>query len=402
MPKSRRPDPIYQRGLPGQEFRLYERAGRNLEIVWYDRTSKRERSASASTRDVGEGVRALDRLYLEQSGARHCPTCHRPWDSGESPLLADAIADYLVMKEGTAGAETSKHRLAHVVDYLGDRPGTRCADVDERWVEGFRTWLLSKPVVVKTNAGNVERLRARGSVEGSVLQLAAAINAAPGQTAAFRAEQMKSVARSPVYRADVKKLAAMFRFAMAEPHRDSLLRYLRMAVATWARPDAILDVRPEQWFGEARVLDLNPPNRKQTRKHRPRVPIPHQFAPFLDSGEAYLATGSVWTAWGKMRTALNLPTGREAGVKLIRRSVATIARKRIGEANWRQGEMMLGHVKASVSDVYALPDPANLGLALAATESIIDDIEKLAPGSFYCNFTAAGTELKVISGGKSA
>lgn len=35
-----------------------------------------------------------------------------------------------------------------------------------------------------------------------------------------------------------------------------------------------------------------------------------------------------------------------------------------------------------VSDIYALPDPHNLGLALAATEAVIDEIEALAPGAF--------------------
>jgi len=80
--------------------------------------------------------------------------------------------------------------------------------------------------------------------------------------------------------------------------------------------------------------------------------------------------------------------------------MATLARKRIGEEKWRQGEMMLGHVRFSVSDIYALPDPANLGLALAATESIIDEIE-LAPGAFYRTFAAEGAAMRLISGGKN-
>jgi len=83
-----------------------------------------------------------------------------------------------------------------------------------------------------------------------------------------------------------------------------------------------------------------------------------------------------------MRKHLGLPGGRQAGEKLIRRTMATICRKRIGEANWQQGEMMLGRRKAGISDLYAIPDPANLGLALAATEAVIDEIEKLVPGSF--------------------
>jgi len=96
-----------------------------------------------------------------------------------------------------------------------------------------------------------------------------------------------------------------------------------------------------------------------------------------------------------------LPNGAQAGEKLIRRSMATLARVRIGEANWRQGEMMLGHAKASISDIYAIPDPANLGLALAATESIIDEIEAIAPGAFYRTFTATGIQLSVVEGGRN-
>ena len=83
-----------------------------------------------------------------------------------------------------------------------------------------------------------------------------------------------------------------------------------------------------------------------------------------------------------MRTHLNLPRDRESGEKLIRRSVSTIAREIIGEERWAQGECMLGHRKSSTSDIYALRNPANLGAALKAIESIIDNIERLCPGAF--------------------
>lgn len=179
-----------------------------------------------------------------------------------------------------------------------------------------------------------------------------------------------------------------------------------MAVATWARPDAILEARPEQWISEARVLDMNPQDRRQTKKHRPKVFAPKQFVPFLDDGSAFLSISVINWPWERMRKKLDLPSGGEAGPKLIRRSMATIARKRIGEERWRQGEMQLGHVRFSISDIYALPDPANLGLALEATESIIDEIERLAPGAFttdaYRKITATGKPLGVIHGGKSA
>jgi hypothetical protein len=55
-----------------------------------------------------------------------------------------------------------------------------------------------------------------------------------------------------------------------------------------------------------------------------------------------------------------------------------------------QGKMMLGHRKSSISDIYALPDPANLGLALAVTESIIDEIESLRREHFTASYRNRG------------
>lgn len=83
---------------------------------------------------------------------------------------------------------------------------------------------------------------------------------------------------------------------------------------------------------------------------------------------------------------------------VIRRSMATIARKRMGEDNWAQGEMMLGHRKTSTSDIYVLPDPSHMGLALQTTETIIDQIENLVPGAFAPNLPP---KLISIKSGKS-
>ena len=143
------------------------------------------------------------------------------------------------------------------------------------------------------------------------------------------------------------------------------------------------------------MLDLNPPGRRQTRKYRTRIPVARQFGPHLDGmGERYMAATVIAGPWARMRKELGLPDEREAGPKLIRRSMATLVRRAIGEANWRQGEMMLGHVKSGISDIYALPDPANLGLALAATEAIIAEIEALCPGAYQTG--AQAPTLRVV------
>lgn len=44
-----------------------------------------------------------------------------------------------------------------------------------------------------------------------------------------------------------------------------------------------------------------------------------------------------------------------------------IARKKLGEERQAQWERMLGHRKASTSDIYALMEMGNMGHALAAT-----------------------------------
>lgn len=404
MPRQTRPKPLYQRG----EYKLYPREGRYLEIVWYDAERKRERSVSAGTADIGEGRIALDRHYLKQSGSRMCPTCHRPWEHERSPTVLNVIGDYVIGMEGRAGYDSARHRLAHVIEYTAlQNVNLTCAEIDPDWIANFRKWALARPVI--SPRGKFLRERSLSHVEGSVMQLAAAINKAPGQTAQFKAEQQVNVAVSPKLRVKVDKLAAMFRFCLypdeqsevlrelRRKERQTLLAYLRLAVASWARPETILAVQREQWHSDARVLDLNPPRRQRTNKRLPMVPIAKQMVPHLDAmDEVWIRAASVRSSWERMRKALGLPSDRQAGPKLIRRSMATIVRKAIGETHWRQGEIMLGHVPFAISDIYAIMEPENLGLVLAATESVIDEIEKLAPGAYYRTTTAVVSNLVLV------
>ena len=143
-----------------------------------------------------------------------------------------------------------------------------------------------------------------------------------------------------------------------------------------------MSTKPErdQWVASARVLQLNTRDRPQTKKYRPAVPVPDRMARLLDMTDGYyVPIASVRKAMEALLDELGMPRERETGQKLIRRSVAHIARKRIGEAQWAQGEMMLGHCKASTSDLYALFDPANLGIALHVTTEIIEEIITLVP-----------------------
>ena len=382
--------PIYQRG----KFRLKARKGRNYDIVWYDQSTGFNRSISTGSKDVRIASDQLDREYLKSEGRPTCPTCHRPWD-GQTPTLAlDAIVDYLLLSEGKAGLVSAKTRLAHVANFLQLRPETLCIEIDERWIETFRQWRLKQKYKGKSPSLSY--------IEGSIMQLAAAITATQPMPAKFKARQMASLSQSPEHRSDVKELAAMFDYALTYDIRDNLLRYLRAAVATWARPDAIYDIHSDNWRAKARVLQLNPANRPQTKKYRPVIPVAAQFALILDELVGnYISVNSIKHSWSKMGDEIGLPGGREAGEKLIRRSMATLARRELGEADWIQGRIMLGHVKSTTSDIYALPNPAQIGRALEVTESIIEDIEKLCPNAFQRTYSAQKFDFGEFKGAKT-
>jgi hypothetical protein len=398
MPKTHRAKPLYQRG----EYRLFPREGRNHEIIWYD--GKRERSRSAGTTDDQEAKLALDNLYVEQHGGIPCcPTCKRPLDQRGEPVSV-LIANYLETKPD---GDAVHPRLAHVLDYIETtgRADDAADSVDEQWVQGFRDWMGERE----------DRRRSPSTIENSVIQLAAAFRL--GRVVpAFRPIPTTEINRSPHYRASIATMAKMFRYCLhpkgrsekeigrRRRERENLLRFLRASVATWGRPDAVHEIStaPErrQWMKEARVLALNPSGRRQTRKRRATVPVPRQWAPHLDDCSGfYIAADSVKSAWESMAAELKLPGEGESGMKLIRRSMMTLGRKRLGEEHWIQGRMMAGHVPVTVSDIYALPDPANLGRVLAVTEAIIDEIEAACPGAFYRTFTAnGGTVVSIASG----
>lgn len=393
MPRTRRPDPLYRRG----DYALYERPGRNLEIVWYDRDRRRERSISAGTSELEAGRIALDRHYLRATGGEYVPPVSRT-----SPLVTAVIADYqLGHGDDAASADAIRHRLAHVVRYIGTLKdkAIRCEMIDERWIAKFRAWLAKQPIPGATRA------RSPATIENSVLQLAAAMRWAR-QIPAFSTIPLPEVTRSPAFRASIPQIAAMFRYAMASPRRANLLAFLRLSVATWGRPDAIMDAStsPErgQWLSQARAFNLNPVGRRQTRKRRALVPVPECVGSWLDTiaGPVLVAELSKAT-WQRMEKALGLPGEGQSGMKLIRRSISHHARPLIGERDWIQGETMLGHRKPSTSDIYALPDPAHLGVALAATQALIDQIEKLCPGSFYRKFTAPSGNVVPMQAGKN-
>ncbi|MBR0553842.1 hypothetical protein J7S20_15140 [Sphingomonadaceae bacterium LXI357] len=313
---------------------------------------------------------------------------------------------YLEARKGRTSIGAIRPRLGHIVNYLTDNSlvATQCNEIDEDWIEDFREWNILIPV---EQGNGSTRERAPGTVEASVRQLAAVVNFAKqkGHTlkgAQFKPKKAAEVSHTPTYRASVQELAKMFRYCTEPARKDGesdkaytkriagrrqLLRFLQISVATWARPDAAHDVstdpRRGQWDSHRRRLNLNPRGRAQTRKYRPVVPIARQVAPLLNETKGYFVTvSSVRQAFEAMQGALALPGDREAGLKVIRRSMAQLGRDRLGRTGWIEGKYMLGHHRPAISDLYAIDEPGDYPLALEVTEQIIDEIIALAPLAF--------------------
>jgi hypothetical protein len=407
--------PIYERG----KYKLiYDRKRDGslrtpfIQIVWYDDERRRVRSISTGTENPAHAEHQLDALYEKtERGRAICPACGQNLPNAAPYLLTEAIAAYIEARKSRTSISSIRPRLAHILNYLEatSQIDVLCTGVDEEWIDEFREWNIEVPIEAGTDEeGNPRfRDRAAGTVEASIRQLAAAINLAEkneiiSKKARFSPRKPKDVSHTPTYRAPVPILAGMFRYCTEPDRREresdrayqkrlagrrELLRFLQISVATWARPDAAHDVSTDpsrgQWDPQERNLNLNPKGRVQTKKYRPTVPIARQMIPLLEAHQGfYVSVSSVRQAWEAMQTQLGLPQDREAGLKLVRRSVAQLARKRMSKSEWIEGTIMLGHHRPTTSDLYGFEEAGDLPTALRVTEEIIDEIVALAPLAF--------------------
>ena len=390
------PEPLYVRG----EYRLYAMTGRNHEIRIYNPTRKKDDCTSAGTTDLELAKIKLDRLYLGEGCCKLCGQQLPQDESADSDLISRIVADYITgHAETRTTADSIKGKLAMVSRYIGDKP-VRVGNINEKWIEAFRKWATTEPYYVGPAGNRRAKFRKRSTAEGGVVQLAAAIRFA-GKKPLFQPKQFIKFDNSPDFRANVPLMAAMFRWCLyptgaSEKEIDrkrrgrvNVLYYLRMAVATWARPDAILDAtlatEKRQWVSDARVFRLNPAERDQTKKHRPIVPVPELVGAWLDTlpkGPILPAEPSKAT-WGRMMAELKPGLGEgEGGMKLIRRSMSSMALDSLGLEYEGQIDMMMGHRKFKVTDIYTVPKPSLLGRALAFNTAVVEEIEALVPGAF--------------------
>ncbi|MEE4209410.1 MAG: phage integrase SAM-like domain-containing protein [Parvularcula sp.] len=400
---------IYERGDYYLAFDTNQNGtlrSKNLYIFYYDREARRSRSYSTGTSDLELAKEELDRFYEEREKShKFCPTCGQAFRGELPPLVATAIAEYLESTD----YEAASARLGHVLAYLEAEglEDARCDEINDAWVKQFRKWAAGVNIV---SPKGKKRKRSPTTIAASVSMLRTAINQAFESRkllhrAAISVKKSEIEGKTPWFRASESQLIGMFRYALVldspenasnkqiqkwKRERRNLLQFLRLGVATWARPDAIKDFstaeEAKQWIPENGYLDLNPFGRQQSDKYRPLVRAPRQLVPLLNANEGkFVKSGSIRTAFRQMAKTLEFPGSGQSGEKLIRRSTVTLIRPLLEQIGaWdTQGRLMLGHIRPNVSDKYATPyHEAYLVDALRLVEELIDRIEAAAPGAF--------------------
>jgi hypothetical protein len=167
----------------------------------------------------------------------------------------------------------------------------------------------------------VRHLRERGLVNGTIKRMAGVLGAALRR--AYNTNQLAAVPAvlKPTYFGpDVERQRILTLDEMKvlwEAKMPFHLRvYLVISINTAARPEAILELKSEQIDLERRLLRLNPPGRRQTKKYRPTLPISNTLLPWLDLERDYQVQykkrqdrpiDSIKTTWREVRKRAGRP-----------------------------------------------------------------------------------------------
>lgn len=183
-----------------------------------------------------------------------------------------------------------------------------------------------------------------------------------------------------------------------EPEEEHLRRFILLKVAFACRSQAALDVGPFLLDHRDRLLALNPPNRRQTIKYRPTLPVPDVLWPVLTSKEWSSASHFVNRDGNTISMALMSYTWRTARarlglpVQLIPHSLRHFMATELRHAHRRHGvervpdderERWLGHRKSGIHERYGDYEPDYLLAAKTAVQVVLMKLDRRLHRPFF-------------------
>lgn len=316
--------------------------------TWYDSNTRQTKRHSLGTADIREAREALA-LWFAKYGKL----------TEQDPAITSVELVFSRYYERhasqIASAEMARIALAYWLEFFGGKMvDALTAPEQRRFANALQAGGRSD--------GYIKRILTVGKAalawavkEGELRYAPAVINWADGE------------AKDRVL--TLNESAALWR-AATKPHERM---FLALAFGTMARPEAILEIRRDMVDFERRLIDLNPPGRRQTRKYRPVVPVPDFLLEMLlaaPDGPLVQWKGqpieSFKTAFRRIRRDAGLE--QDVVAKTIRHTMATWLRSQ--DAPEAEIEGMLGHrAFKRTTGVYAKYRPDYLGKARVAIDA---------------------------------
>ena len=267
--------------------------------AWYEQGSGRTRRRSLGTRDLEEAKAELIRIVLSEPAERA--------GSPQSVHLASVFKFYeLNHGPNIRGLKQARRPAALCLEFMQKAtasPLPVVADFTLLRQHAFMQWLRDRELSVKTISTYQAMIKAAMNFAATPRLIVDSKGAEregqllDHQWKIFDSEDYVSKVTGLPMPQPVKFLPTddeLARFIDAIS-REHVFRYVILALNTWARPEAImeLDVAKQVDF-EKGLIDLNPPGRRQNRKVRPTIRLDRKLeglVPSLEPGEAHRPQG---------------------------------------------------------------------------------------------------------------
>ena len=356
---------------------------------WYDPSRRRTCRCSLGTEELEEAKRRL----IERAGTAGLDVTRSP----ERVMIASVLDHYCDHHSDGRASAFQARRAAEVVNQFLAEQGDIAAKVASFGPIRQRQFMAWSQATLNHSPATIAR---NLSVVSAAFRFAASLHQITDgfgrQAEVFLLDQAPSVVTNGSSVAQLLNVAESTstdwlptfdefgRFLDELRQRQELtFRYSMMALSTWGRPEAIMDIRVgAQVDFENGLLDLNPPGRRQTDKWRPTIRLTDNLRGWLEhwGQEAPMMWNdqpvkSVKRTWQRHALACGLPQFTRY---TIRHFMATKVRRARPPVPTEERSQWLGHVgdRANrTTRMYEKFDPDYLADCARATDWIIAELQ---------------------------
>ncbi|MER8809244.1 tyrosine-type recombinase/integrase [Mesorhizobium australicum] len=322
---------------------------------WYDGNARQTKRVSLGTENLQEAKVRLAEFVTKNAAIKNVAPA-------DMPLATILVRYWECHAKNQPSQEAANYCLARWMEFWDD---ATVADLTIPRQNGFMTWLKGKGF----SNSYVSRIMAIGRAAIRMAWKHGEITSVP-----FIIDERDRSDAKEYRRFDKEEMQLFLKTVQRWPH---LFAYTVIALNTLARPEAILDLAPEQVRLDDRHIHLNPKGRKQTKKYRPIVPLTDTLLPFLQRRDVARFVNwhgepvdSIKKGFKTVIRAAGLPD--EISPYSLRHTMAVELRKRSVPA-W-EVEGLLGHRRPGVTEKYAEYSPDYLSKAREAIDDYFADL----------------------------